>query len=87
MSLFRARCSDSFLLSKTWLEVALTMDGNKVKGQGRTLLPRTNPMFSDVKRLVKELQSIMSGGNTFKYFLPNNNLILLLSLSLTTLAI
>ena len=69
----RARCSDSILLSKTWLEVALTMDGNKVKGQGKTLLPRTNPMFSDVKRLVKELQSIMSGGNRLKYFLPNNN--------------
>ena len=87
--MFRARCSDSFLLSKTWLEVALTMDGNKVKGKARPSLQELiqNPMFSDVKRLVKELQSIMSGGNTFKYFLPNNNLILLLSLSLTTLAI
>ena len=65
------------------------MDGNKVKVKASPSFQELiqNPMFSDVKRLVKELQSIMSGGNTFKYFLPNNNLILLLSLSLTTLAI
>ena len=52
--------------------------------QEKTLLPgqsripflhvRTNPIFSDVNRLLKELQFIMSGANTFKDFLPNNNL-------------
>ena len=35
-------------------------------------------MVSDVKRLVKELQSIMSGANTFKHFLLENLILLLL---------